>query len=185
MSENWAKTVQTSLLFLNQIANFVTVNSEKTLNSCQITKMYFKLGKVAGKLRTDAKTWKKMRKVAKDAESCGIVKLAKVAISATSATARNSRGCDLWQILYSLFISRCRFKLILQQCILCKILLNNTRVTPWLPYTLLCTSPQRWRHWRYFVSWRFRATPGTDLRLRYHSDTTQQWKVSCGGHTSP
>ena len=68
----------------------MNLNSEKTLNSCQITKIYFKLGKVAGKLRKDAESCKKMRKVAK---SCGIVKLAKVAISATSATARNSRGC--------------------------------------------------------------------------------------------
>ena len=99
------KTVQTSPLFLNQIANFVTVNSEKTLNLCQITKIYFKLGKVAGKLRKDAESCKKMRKVAKRcgklrkvAKSCGIVKLAKVAISATSATARNSRGCDLYQV---------------------------------------------------------------------------------------
>ena len=68
------KTVQTSPLFLNQITNFVTVNSEKTLNSCQITKIYFKLGKVAGKLRKDAESCKKMRKVA---ESCG--KMRKVA----------------------------------------------------------------------------------------------------------
>ena len=61
------KTVQTSPLFLNQIANFVTVNSEKTLNSCQITKIYFKLGKVAkgcGKLRKDAESCGKLRKVA-------------------------------------------------------------------------------------------------------------------------
>ena len=67
MSENWTKEVQTSPLFLNQIANFVTVNSEKTLNSHQITKIYFKLGKVAGKLRKDAESCEKMRKVA---ESC-------------------------------------------------------------------------------------------------------------------
>ena len=68
------KTVQTSPLFLNQITNFVTANSEKTLNSCQITKLYFKLGKVAGKLRKVAKRCGKLRK---DAESCG--KLRKVA----------------------------------------------------------------------------------------------------------
>ena len=68
------KTVQTSLLFLNQIANFVTVNSEKTLNSCQITKIYFKLGKVAGKLRESCERMRKVAKrcgkLRKDAESC-------------------------------------------------------------------------------------------------------------------
>ena len=65
MSENWTKKVQTSLLFLNQIANFIKVNSEKTISSYQVTKIYFKLGKVAGKLRKDAESCKKMRKVAK------------------------------------------------------------------------------------------------------------------------
>ena len=53
------KTVQTSPLFPNQIAN-----------SCQITNIYFKLGKVAkgcGKLQKDAESCEKMRKVA---ESC-------------------------------------------------------------------------------------------------------------------
>ena len=103
MSENWTKEVQTSPLLLNQIANFVTVNSEKTLNSHQITKNILQIGKSCGKvakrcgkLQKDAESCEKMRKVA---ESCGIVKLAKVAISATSATAWNSRGCDIRKIL--------------------------------------------------------------------------------------
>ena len=65
------KTVQTSPLFLNQIANFVTVNSEKTLNSCQITKKYTsnreKLRESCKKMREVAKRCEKMRKVA---ESC-------------------------------------------------------------------------------------------------------------------
>ena len=68
------KPVQTSLLFLNQIANFVTVNSEKTLNSHQITKNILQIGKSCakvakrcGKLQKDAESCEKMRKVA---ESC-------------------------------------------------------------------------------------------------------------------
>ena len=48
MSENSTKKVQTSPLFLNQIANFVTVNSEKTLNSHQIT------NKISQRLTTSA-----------------------------------------------------------------------------------------------------------------------------------
>ena len=102
------KTVQTSLLFLNQIENFVTVNSEKTLNSCQITKKYTsnweKLRESCKKMRKVAKRFEKMRKDAescgklrKVVKSCGIVKLAKVAISATSATARNSIVCGQCQ----------------------------------------------------------------------------------------
>ena len=80
------KTVQTSPLFPNQIANFVTVNSEKTLNSCQITKIYFKLGKVAGKLRKDAKSCKKMRKVAK---KCGKLRNCEISKSCDSRNFRN------------------------------------------------------------------------------------------------
>ena len=54
------KTVQTSPLLLNQIANFVTVNSENTLNSCPITKYTSNWEK----LRKDAESCKKMLKVA-------------------------------------------------------------------------------------------------------------------------
>ena len=54
------KTVQTSPLFQNQIANFVTVNSEKTLNSCQIKKYTSNWEK----LQKDGESFEKMRKVA-------------------------------------------------------------------------------------------------------------------------
>ena len=58
------KKVQTSPLFLNQIANFVTVNSEKTLNSHQITKYILQIGKNYERMRKVAKICGKLRKVA-------------------------------------------------------------------------------------------------------------------------
>ena len=68
MSENSTKKVQTSPLFLNQIANFITVNFEKTLNSHQITKKYTsnweKLQESCEKMRKVAKRCGKLRKVA-------------------------------------------------------------------------------------------------------------------------
>ena len=66
------KTVQTSPLFLNQTANLVTANSEKSLNSYQITIQKYtsnweKLRESCegcGKLQKDAESCEKMRKVA-------------------------------------------------------------------------------------------------------------------------
>ena len=90
MSENSTKKVQTSPLFLNQIENFVTVNSEKTLNSHQITKNIHQIGKSCGKV---AKRCRKLQKGAEVAKRCG--KLRKVAESCEKL--RNceiSKSCD-------------------------------------------------------------------------------------------